>query len=144
MWYKEIVTQQTRTKCCQKVYHTEDIDQMWSKTILPLMGGLCHADSDQMWSNDCPSCEDFVTRTPTKCGPKIAPHGRTLSRGLQPNVVQRLPLIGGLCHADSDQMWSNDCPSWEDFVTRTSTKCGPMIAPHGRTLSHGLRPNVVQ
>ena len=31
-----------------------------------------------------------------------------------------------------------------DFVTRTPTKCGPMIAPHGRTLSHGLRPNVVQ
>ncbi len=51
--------------------------------------------------------------------------------GLRPNVVQKLPLVGGLCHtADFDQMWSKNCPASEDFVTqRTSTKCGPNICP---------------
>ena len=43
----------------------------------------------------------------------------TLSRSrLQPNLVQNLPLIGGLClAADFDQMWFKMCPSSEDFVT---------------------------
>jgi hypothetical protein len=93
--------------------------------------------------------EDFVSlRTLTKCGPKCATHWRTLSRsGLQPNVAQNVPLIGGLCHAvNSDQMWPEMCPSSEDFVTqRTLTKCGPKCAPCWRTLSCSrLQPNVAQ
>ncbi len=50
--------------------------------IVPLIKGLCHAvDFDQMWSKLCSSPEDFVTQwTLTKCGPKCAPHWRTLSR----------------------------------------------------------------
>ena len=61
-----------------------------------------------------------------------APHWRTLSRlGLRPNVVQNVPLIGGLyLIPDFDQMWSKMCPSSEDFVSsRTSTKCGPILRP---------------
>ena len=81
----------------------------------------------------CPSSEDFVTqRTSTKCGPKIAPRQEDFAHsGLQPNVVPKLPLVGGLCHtADFDQMLSKNCPSSEDFVAqRTSTKCGPYICP---------------
>ncbi len=100
---------------------------------VPLIGGLCHAaDFDQMWLKMCPSSEDFVTqRILTKCGPKCAPHWRTLSHsGLQPNVVQNVPLIGGHHAADFDQMWPKMCPSSEDFVTqRTSTKCGPNMCP---------------
>jgi hypothetical protein len=116
----EVVTQRTMAKC--------------GKKMMPLVGGLClTADFDQMWSKLCPSLEDFVMqRTSTKCGPKYAPHWRTLScSGLQPNVIQIVPLIGGLCHAaDFDQMWSKMCPSLEDFVSLwTSTKCGPNICP---------------
>jgi hypothetical protein len=78
----------------------------------------------------------------------IAPCWRTLSHcGLRPNVVQIVPLIGGLCHAaDFNQMWSKLCPSSEDFVTQqTSTKCGPNCTPHWRTLSRSrLQPNVAQ
>ncbi len=93
--------------------------------------------------------EDIVSlRTLTKCGPKCAPHWRTLSRrGLQPNVAQNVPLVGGLCHAaDFNQMWPKLCPSLEDFVSlQTLTKCGPKCAPHRRTLSRNrLRPNVAQ
>jgi hypothetical protein len=77
-----------------------------------------------------------------------APHRRTLSHcGLQLNVIQTVPLIGGLCHAmDFNQMWPKLCPSSEDFVTqRTSTKCVPNCAPHRRTLSSsGFQPNVAQ
>ncbi len=61
----------------------------------------------------------------------VAPHWRTLSHsGLQPNVAQIVPLIGGLCHAvDFNQMWPKLCPSLEDFVTqRTKAKCGPKCA----------------
>jgi hypothetical protein len=99
---------------------------------VPLIGGLCHAaDFDQMWPEICPSLEDFVTQqTLTKCGPKCAPHRRTLSQsGLQPNVAQNVLLVGGLCHAeDFNQMWPKMCPLLEDFVLqRTSTKCGPNI-----------------
>ncbi len=117
---------------------------------VPLIGGLCHAaDFDQMWAKMCPLSEDFVTqRTLNKCGPKCAPHRRTLSRsGLQPNVAQNVPLIGGLCHAaDFDQMWPKMCPLLEDFVMQqTSTKCGPKCAPCWRTLSRSrLQPNVAQ
>jgi hypothetical protein len=98
---------------------------------------------------ECPSSENFVSlRTSTKCGPNCAPHWRTLSRSrLQPNVVQIVPLIEGLCHAaDFNQMWPKLCPSLKDFVMqRTLTKCGPKCAPHWRTLScSGLQPNVVQ
>jgi hypothetical protein len=41
-----------------------------------------------------------------------APHWRTLSRsGLQPNVAQNVPLVGGLCHtADFDQISSKHVP----------------------------------
>ncbi len=117
----------------------------------------------------CPLSEDFVSlRTSTECGPKCAPHWRTLSRsGLWPNVAQNVPLVGGLCHApDFDQIWPKMCPSSEDFVMQqNSTKCGPKCAPHWknfvvqrtltkcspkcaprwRTLSRsGLWPNVAQ
>ncbi len=77
----------------------------------------------------CPLLEDFVSlRTLTKCGPKCAPHQRTLSRsGLWPNEAQNVPLIGGL------------------VTQQTSTKWGPKSAPHQRTLScSGLWPNVAQ
>ena len=87
------VAQWTKAICGQKVYCTADIDAMWSKKILPLIGGLCHAaDSDQMWSKYCPSLEDFVKqRTLTKCGPMVAPRWMTLSRsGLRPNVVHNI------------------------------------------------------
>jgi hypothetical protein len=66
-----------------------------------------------MWPELCHSSEYFVTqRTSSKCGPNCAPHWRTLSRsGLQPNVVQNVPLIGGLClTADFDQMGSEHMP----------------------------------
>jgi hypothetical protein len=90
---------------------------------MPLVGGLClTADFNQMWSKLCPSLEDFVTqRTLTKCGPNCAPHWRTLSRsGLQPNVVQNVPLIGGLClTANFDQMWSKHMPLVKELC-RTS------------------------
>ncbi len=103
-----------------------------------------------MWQKQqFPSLEDFVSlQTLTKCGLKCAPHRRTLScSGLQPNVAQNVPLVGGLCHAvNFDQMWPKMCPSLEDFVTQwTSTKCCPKCAPHWRTLScSGLWPNVSQ
>jgi hypothetical protein len=121
-----------------------------AKTMMPLVGGLClTADFDQMWPKMCPSLEDFVMQwTSTKCGPKCAPHQRTLSRsGLQPNVAQNVLLMGGLYHAAGfDQMWPKMCPLLEDFVTqRTSTKCGPKCAPRWRTLSRsGLQPDVAQ
>jgi hypothetical protein len=117
---------------------------------VPLVRGLCHAaDFDQMWPKLCPLFEDFVLQwTLTKCGPKCAPHQRSLSRsGLWPNVARNVPLIGGHCHAaDFDQMWPKICPLLEDFVTQqTLTKCGPKCAPRRRTLSRsGLQPNVVQ
>ncbi len=103
-----------------------------------------------------------------KCGPKCAPHWRTLSHSrLQPNVAQNVPLIRGLCHAeDFNQLRPKMCPLLVDFVTqrtlvkcgpkcapksedfvtqRTLTKCGPKCAPCWRTLSHSrLQPNVVQ
>jgi hypothetical protein len=152
---QDFVAQRTPAKCGPKIaphrrtlLHSRLRPNVVQK--LPLVGGLCHtADFDQMWSKICPSSEDFVAQqTPTKCGPKVAPRRRTLSHsGLRLNVVQKLSLIGGLCHtADFDQMWSKNCPSLEDFVAqRTSTKCGPKFAPLRRTLSRsGLRPNVVQ
>jgi hypothetical protein len=61
----------------------------------------------------CSLLEDFVSlRTLTKCGPKCAPHWRTLSHcGLQLNVVRNVPLVGGLCHAVAfEQMWSKHGP----------------------------------
>ncbi len=117
---------------------------------VPFIKGLCHAaDFDQMWPKMGPSLEDFVTQqTLIKCGPKCAPHRRTLSRsGLWPNVAQNVPLIGGLClAADFNQMWPKMCPSLEDFVLQqTSIKCGPKCAPHWRTLSCSrLWPNVAR
>jgi hypothetical protein len=97
----------------------------------------------------CPLLEDFVSlQTLTKCGPNYAPHWRTLSHsGLQPNVAQFVPLIGGRFHAaDFDQMWPKLCLSSEDFVTQqTLEKCSPNCAPCWRTLScSGLQLNVVQ
>jgi hypothetical protein len=105
------------------------------------IGGLCHAaDFDQMWPKLCPSLEDFVMQqTSTKCGPNFAPCQRTLSRsGLQPNVAQIVPLVGGLCHAaDFDQMWSKMCPLSEDFVSLwTLPNVVQTYAPRQRTLSH--------
>ncbi len=132
----------------RKTCHTVDIGQMWQKNGAPCQRTLSH-NFDQMWSKLCPSSEDFVTqRTLTKCGPNCAPYWRTLScSGLWPNVVQNVPLIGGLhLTADFDQMWSKMCPLLEDFGSqRTLTKCGPKYAPRQRILSHcGLWPNVAQ
>ncbi len=110
-------------------------------------------DFGQVWpendTHDRPSDKVVTQRTIAKCGKNNdAPCWRTLSHcRLQPNVIQIVPLIGGLCHAaDFDQMWSKLCPSLEDFVTqRTLTKCGPNCAPHRRTLSCSrLQPNVAQ
>jgi hypothetical protein len=81
---------------------------------MPLVGGFClTADFGQMWSKLCPSSEDFVTqRTLTECGSNCAPCRRTLScSALRPNVVQNVPLVGGLClTADFDQKWSKHMP----------------------------------
>jgi hypothetical protein len=152
----KVVTQRIMAKCGKNddAPHRRTLSHcgLWPNVArnVPLIGGLCHAaDFNQMWPKMCPSSEDFVTQwTLTKCGPKCAPHRRTLScSGLQPNMVQNVPLIGGLCHAaDSDQMWLKVCPSLEDFVMqRTSTKCPPKCAPRWSTLSHsGLQPNMVQ
>jgi hypothetical protein len=97
---EELVMQQILAKC--------------GKKMMPLVGGLClTVDFDQMWSKLCPLLEDFVTqRTLTKCGPKCASLQRTLSNcRLQPNVVQNVPLVGGLClTADFVQMWSKHVP----------------------------------
>jgi hypothetical protein len=102
-----------------------------------------------MWPIFCPSSEDFVTQqTLTKCGPNCAPHQRTLScSGLQPNVAQIVPLVGGLCHAvDFDQMWPKMCPLSEDFFSlRTSTKCSPSICPSSEDfVTQQNQPNMVQ
>jgi hypothetical protein len=145
MWPKmspsseDFVTQQTLTKCgpkCAPHWMTLSHSGLQPNVTqnVPLVGGLCHAaDFNQMWLKVCPLLEDFVTQwTLTKCGPKCAPHWRTLSRsGLQPNVAQSVPLVGGLCHAvDFNQMWPKVCPSLEDFVTQwTSTKYGPNMCP---------------
>ncbi len=128
---RKCVTQQTLVKCGQKMIpmigHRAKLSRsgQWpnmAKTMMPLIGGLC-------------SCS---LRSLTKCGPKCAPHWKTLScSGLQPNVAQNVLLIRELCHAaDFDQMWPKMCLSLEDFVTQwTSTKCGPKCAPHWGTLS---------
>jgi hypothetical protein len=114
---EELVMQWTLAKCCKK--------------MMPLVGGLClTADFDHMWSKLCPLLEDFVMWwTLTKYGPNCAPHWRTLSRSrLQPNVVQNVPLVGGLClTVDFDQMWSKHVP-----------------LDGGLCLCCGLQPNVVQ
>ncbi len=96
----------------------------------------------------CPSLEDFVTqRTSTKCGPKIAPHRRTLSHsGLRPNVVQKLPLVGGLCHTgDFDQMWSKYLPLFGGLcLTAECDQMWSWIFSHVEDRSRsGPRPNVV-
>ncbi len=90
---------------CQRMRHAADFGP-WS-----VIGGTCHAaDIGKMWQkND-------------------APCWRTLSCcRLWPNVVQIVPLVGGI------------------VTQQTSTKCGPKCAPCWRTLSHcGLWPNIVQ
>jgi hypothetical protein len=117
---EDFVTQQTLAKCgpkCAPHWSTLLCSGLQPNVAqnVPLIEGLCHAaDFDQMWPRMCPSLEDFVMqRTSAKCGPKCAPHWRTLScSGLQPNVAQNVPLIGGLCHAaDFDQMWPKMGPS---------------------------------
>ncbi len=134
---EDFVLLQTLTKCgpnCAPHWRTLSHCGLWPNVaqIVPLIRGLCHAvDFDQMWPKLCPLLEDFVMQqTLTKCGPKCAPHWRTLSRSrLQPNVAQIEPLIRGLFHAaDFDQMWSKMCPLLEDFVSLwTLTKRGPNI-----------------
>ncbi len=117
------VTQRTLVKCGQRMIpmigHQTNLSRSghWpnvAKKMMPLAGGLClTADFDQMWSKLYPSVEDFVTqRTSRKCGPSCAPRWRTLSRSrLQPNVVQNVPLVRGLClSADFDLMWSKHMP----------------------------------
>ncbi len=116
---EDFVSQRTLTKCgpkCASCWRTLSCSRLQPNVAqsVPLVGGLCHTvDFDQMWPKMCPSSDDFVTqRTSTKCGPKCAPLWRTLSRsGLQPNVAQNVPLIGGLCHtADFNQIWSKHVP----------------------------------
>ncbi len=57
-------------------------------------------------------------------------------------MVLKLPLVGGLCHtADFDQMWSKNCPSFEDFVSQRSvTKCGCDFFPTWKT-GHAADPD---
>jgi hypothetical protein len=105
------VTQRTLVKCCRK--------------MMPMIGQRTKFSRSRQWPNVakkqlCPLSEDFVSlQTSTKCGPKSAPHWRTLF----------------------NQMWPKMCPLLEDFVTqRTLTKCGPKCAPP----RGGLRPNVAQ
>ncbi len=115
---------------------------------------MCHtADFVQVWpendTHDWPSDKVVTQQTMAKCGKNNdSPCQRTLSHcGLWPNVVQIVPLIGGLCHAvDFDQIWSKLCSSSEDFVMqRTLTICGPNCSPHWRTLSRsGLWSNEAQ
>jgi hypothetical protein len=142
-----VVMQWTIAKCGLKMIplirglcFTVDFDQMWPKMCPSLEGFVTQLTSTKCSPKTCPSLKDFVTSwTLTKCGLKCAPYQRTLSRlGLQPNVAQNVPFIGGLCHvSDYDQMWSKMCPSLENFITsRTSAKCGPKRASHRRTLSH--------
>ncbi len=102
---KDFVSLRTLTKCgpnCAPHWRTLSYSGLWPNVaqIVPLIGGLCHAaDFDQMWPKLCPSSEDFVMqRALTKCVPNCAPCWRTLScSGLWPNVVQNVPLVGGLC-----------------------------------------------
>jgi hypothetical protein len=113
----------------------------------------CTADFGQVWpehyTHDWPSDEVVTQRTMAKSGKNNdAPCQRTLFHcGLQPNVAQNVPLIGGLYQAaDFDLKWPKMCPLSDDFVMqRTSTKCGPKCAPYWTTLSRsGLQPNVAQ
>ncbi len=162
-----------------QIYHKKEYvshSGLWSSVARKwypwsAIGHSCHpADNGQMWQKQwCPLSEDFISlQTLTKCGPKCAPHWRTLSpsgfwlnvaqnvllvgglchcSGLWPNVAQNVPLIWGLCLTlDFNQMWPKMCPSSENFVTqRTSTKCGPKCAPCWKTLwCGGLWPNVAQ
>ncbi len=113
---------------------------MWSETRLLSEDFVTQWTLTKCGLKMFPLSEDFVTQqTLTKHGPKCAPHWRTLSCcGIWPNVVQNVPLIRGLCHAaDFNQMWSEMCPSSEQyFVTLwTLTKCGLICAPLWRTLS---------
>jgi hypothetical protein len=132
MWPKmcplleDFVTQRTSTKygpkCAPHCWRTLSCSRLQpnvAQNVSFVEGLCCAADFDQMWPKMCPSLEDFVTqRTLTKCGPKCAPHWRTLScSGFQ-------------------KMWPKMCPSLEDFVMqKNSTKCGPKCAPCWRTLS---------
>ncbi len=117
------VTQQTSAKCGQRMMlmigHQKNLS--------------CSGHWPDVAKKSGPSLEDFVSlRASTKCGPNFAPCLRTLSRSeLQPNVVQIVPLIRGLCHAaDFDQMWPKMCPLSEDFVLlRTSSRCSPNMCP---------------
>ncbi len=133
------VTQRTLVKCGQR--------------MMAMIGHQTNLSPSRHWQSVakkwCPLLEDFVSlRTSTKCGPNCAPHWRTLScSGVQPNVAQIVPLIGGLCHAaDFYQMWSEMCPLSEDFVSlQTLNKCTTNCSPHRRTLScSGFQPNVAQ
>jgi hypothetical protein len=112
------VTQRTSAECGQNDAHDWSSEELVTQQTLAKCG-----------KKGFPSSEDFVSLwTSTKCGPNCAPHLRTLSHsGLQPNVVQIVPLIGGLCHtADFNQMWSKMCPL---ISLQSSTKCGPNICP---------------
>ncbi len=134
------VTQQTLVKCGQR--------------MMPMISHQKNLLRSGHWPNVakkwCPSSKDFVSlQTLTKCGPNFAPHWRTLSRrGLWPNVVHIVPLVGGLCHAaDFDQMWSKMCPSSEDFVSLRGLRPNVVqtFHPCWKNLSRsGLQPNVVQ
>ncbi len=105
MWHKmcpsleDFVMQWTLTKCGSKCApHRRTLSCSGLQTNVAqnvlLVGGLCHVVDFIWWSKVCPSSEDFVMqRTLTKCGPKCAPHWRTLSHsGFQPNMVQTCAL----------------------------------------------------
>ncbi len=136
-------------------YRAADVGQIWhEKEKCPLLEDVSHSG---LWPNVARECCLWLVIRRSCHAVDIgqiwqkndAPCWRTLSHcRLWLNVVQIVPLIGGLCHAaaDFDQMWSKLCPLLVDFVMQqTLTKCGPKCAPCLRTLSHcGLWPNVVQ
>ncbi len=108
MWSEIIVTQWTKAKCGNRIYHTADIDQMWSRKFAPRRRTMSH-------SGLRPNMVQI-----------FAPRWRTLSRsGLRPNVVQTISHSGY-----RPNVVKKNCPSSEDYVTqRTSTKCGPNSRP---------------
>jgi hypothetical protein len=111
---------------CLRMRNTADFGQMWPENDThdwPLGEVVTQWTVAKCGKNQkcCPLSEDFDSlQTLANYGPNCASYWRTLScSGLQPNVAQIVPLIGGLCNAaDFDQMWPKLCPSLEDFVTQ--------------------------
>ncbi len=116
-------------KCVTQRTLVKSVARKWYPWLA--IGRSCHAaDNGQVWQKQwCPLLEDFVSlRTLTKCDPKCAPHWRTFSRsGLQPNVAQNVPLIGGLCHA-ADLSRTQKSYNWNLLYQEMSTRSGSNLA----------------